>query len=226
MNAINIGNDTMRGLFFIIKGRHVPKLPPTYINKVNGEVGYLGGYDPHRECDEDWYFVMDRKCYHSIYGGHDFDKAVKAIYKTIVKFKGVAKNYFREVSRLTSDDYYEVHYLGHSPLTPERRAKKCEGRCPRTSPIMADMYRNIDSLWGNVFEDYVVEQEDLAYRSIEDDKPLNKSRRLVNKARKSIGLVPVSQEVKKPLKRVEKREDATTTAIRPVTRKSVKLLRV
>lgn len=224
----NITNDTMRGLFFIIKGRYHRNLPPAYVNKVTGDTGYLGGYDPYSEDTEEWYQVLDRKCYHSIYCGNDYEKAVASVRRMIVRYKGVAKNYFREVSKLTSDDYYEVHYLGHKELTHEQRTKKCEGRCPRTSPIMMDLYRNIDSMWGDVYAEQVVEQEDLAYNDLVEERPVNRSRKIVQKAKKSLGLTSVEtpkKEVRPALKKVEKKKDVTPTVIKPVKR-SVKLLRV
>lgn len=226
----NITNDTMRGLFFIIKGRHNRNLSPSYVNKVTGETGNLGGYDPYSDTTEEWYQVLDRKSYHSIYCGNDYERAVTAVRRMIVRYKGVAKNYFREVSRLTSDDYYEVHYLGHRELTPEQRAKKQEGRCPRTSPIMMDMYRNIDMLWGDVFAKEVEEQEDLAYNDLIEERPVNKSRKIVQRAKKSLGLTPVKEETPKEvsrptLKKVDKKKDVTSTIIKPAKR-NVKLLRV
>lgn len=223
-------NDSMRGLFFIVKGKHAWKKAPTYTNKVSGEVGHLGGYDPYDDDTEEWYNVMDRKCYHTIYSGGDKDRAVDAIRKCIVRHKGVAKSYFREVSKYTSDDYYEVHYLGHTELTPDKRAKKCEGRCPRTSPIMQDMYRNIDSMWGDYYQDLIEQAEDTAYNELVDERPVNKSRKIVQKAKKSLGL-QTPQETHKPvLKKTpvveKKKEDITPTIIKPVKKRSVKLLRV
>ena len=223
-------NDSMRGLFFIVKGKHAWKKAPTYTNKVSGEVGHIGGYDPYDDDTEEWYNVMDRKCYHTIYSGGDKDRAVDAIRKCIVRHKGVAKSYFREVSKYTSDDYYEVHYLGHAELTPDKRAKKCEGRCPRTSPIMQDMYRNIDSMWGDYYQDLIEQAENTAYNELVDERPVNKSRKIVQKAKKSLGL-QTSQETHKPvLKKTpvveKKKEDVTPTIIKPVKKRSVKLLRV
>lgn len=223
-------NDTMRGLFFIIRGKHAWKKEPTYTNKVSGEVGHLGGYNPNDENTEVWYNVMDRKCFHTIYSGSDFNRAVDAIRKCIIRHKGVAKNYFREVSKYTSDDYYEVHYLGHTELTPEKRAKKCEGRCPRTSPIMMDMYKNIDNLWGDYYLEYIEQAEDTAYTSLVDERPVNKSRKIVQKAKKSLGLQTPQETPKPVLKKTpvveKKKEDITPTIIKPTKKRSVKLLRV
>lgn len=213
-------SEDMRGLFFIIKGRYTKNLEPEYTNAVSGDKGYLGGFNPHLFSTPEWYTVLDRKCYHTIYCGSSYTKAVASIGNTIRRFKGDAKKYFKEVSTLTSDDYYEVHYLGHTPLTPDKRAKKCEGRCPRTSPIMMDLYHNIDLAYGDYYYDEVVEQEDLAYEQLIDERPVNKSKRLFKK------LTP-SNTVgdKTPLKKVEKKSETPKLVIKPVKR-NVKLIKV
>lgn len=181
-------HDDMKGLFFIIKGKHAWKREPSYVNRVSNDVTHIGGYNPNSPSTEEWYQVLDRVCYHSIYCGSDLDKALTAIKKRIVAHKGVAKNYFREVSKYTSDDYYEVHYLGHTPLSLEGRTKKCEGRCPRTSPIMADMYCTIDKMWGNFHIEEVWRMEEEAYKELEDTKPVNRSKKIMKNSKKRIDL--------------------------------------
>lgn len=165
----NSTNDTMRGLFFIVKGRYNKNIEPKVINRMTGDEMSVGCYDPEGEETENWYMVMDKKTYHCISCGSDFEKAVTSIYRTIVKHKGIAKNYFRYVCKYTSEDYYEVHYLGHEPLTPEKRAKKAEGRCPRTSPPMYGHYEQIKNYYGDYYIDLIQEQEDLAYQKLADD---------------------------------------------------------
>lgn len=225
-----IVNDTMRGLFFIVKGTHAWKKEPSYTNRITGEVGHLGGYDPYSPDTNTWFQVMDRKCFYTIYCGSDYDKAVTSIRRCIVKHKGVAKNYFKEVSKYTSDDYYEVHYLGRPELTPEKRAKKCEGRCPRTSPIMMDMYRNIDDLWGDYYLEHIQEQEELAYQDLEDERPLNKSRKLVHNSNKVLKIpkreTPTEDRPaeRKPVLK-PKKEDATPKTPFKVKPRPVKLFR-
>lgn len=227
-------SDTMRGLFFIIKGQHAWKKEPSYTNRVTGEVGHLGGYDP--EDSANWYIVLDRKCYHTIYCGSDYQKAVTSIRRCIVRHKGIAKNYFREVSKYTSDDYYEVHYLGHPELTPEKRNKKAEGRCPRTSPIMADMYRHIDDLWGNYFIEDIEEQENLAYKELAGNTLFNRSKKMLK--RTPVVQTPVAEEQteeeplfevegKKPvLKRTLKAKEDATPKTDTRAKKSLKLFKV
>lgn len=225
MNTI----DTMRGLFFIIKGGYVKGLLPTYVNDISGDTCFLGGFDPCGDDTREWYTVMDRKSFNYIYCGGDLEKALAAIRNTIVKHKGVAKNYFREVSRLTSDDYYEVHYLGHTPLTAEMRTRKCEGRCPRTSPIMRCLYQNVDMVYGDYYSDQIEEVEEEAYTDLVRNKPVNKSKKILQRARKSLSVTV--EETKTPdttgVKHLKKatKDNSTPTPVRHKKR-AVKLLRV
>ena len=68
--------------------------------------------------------------------------------------------------------------------------------------------------------------EDSAYKELADSRPINKSRKLLNRS----GLLKnnqVSTPNKPVLKKPEmKKMDITTKTIRPVAKKSVKLLRV
>lgn len=182
----------MRGLFFIVKGQYRKDVAPSYINKVTNNVGYIGGYDPYSDNTEKWYMLIDCKTFHCISCGSDFNKVLKGVYNTIVKHKGVAKRYFKHISDTTSDDYYETHYLGHRPLTPEQRAKKAEGRCPRVSPTMRSLYEAVYKEYGDYYSEEVQEMEDLAYNDLVEERPYNKSRKLVSKTRKNTNSVMVT----------------------------------
>lgn len=226
---MNTLGDSMRGLFFIVKGGYVKGVEPQYTNRVTGDVGYVGGYDPERDTTQEWYMLMDRKTFQCIACGGDYQKVLRGVKTVILKYKGSAKRYFKHISQTTSDDYYEVHYLGHEPLTPDQRTKKAEGRCPRTSPIMRCLYEEIDHYYGDYYTSDIEVLEDEAYSELVEERPVNKSRKIVNRAKKSLGLqtpqeTPHTEKrpvLKKPP--VEK-EDVTPTIIKPVKR-SVKLLR-
>ena len=178
-------SDGMRDLFFIIKGRYQKGLTPSFTNQVTGDTSYVGGYDPERETTEEWYMCVDKVTYHCIGCGSDFNKVLYSVYTQIMKFKGNAKKYFKYVSDITSDDYYEVHYLGHSPLSADQRSKKCEGRCPRTSPPMRCLHNAIYQCYGDFFREQVQEMEDQAYRDLEEvikqSRPINKARKIMKK---------------------------------------------
>lgn len=176
-------NDTMRGLFFIVKGQYRKGVEPSYVNKETNDLGYIGGYDPYSKETPNWYMLLDCKTFHCIACGGDFKKVLRGVYNTIVKHKGSAKKYFKHVCSVTSEDYYEVHYLGRTPLNHDQRVQKAEGRCPRVSPAMRCLYERIYEEYGDFYSDEIKEMEDLAYSDLVEEKPYNKARKLVSKSK-------------------------------------------
>lgn len=207
----------MRGLFFVVKGQYRKGVEPSFHNVARGDLSYIGGYDPTSPHTEEWYMVLDTKTYYCIACGGDLNKVLRGVYNTIKKSKGVAKNYFKKVSQVTSDDYYEVTYLGRRPLTPEERTKKAVGRCPRVSPATRYVYEKVYEVYGEHFRDLVEEMEDLAYKDIKEDTPLNKSRKLVSKHKKTLELTPKKKETyTPPLKKL----------VRPKVRLGIKKMKI
>ena len=180
--------EDMRGRFFIAKGQYC-KTEPSFTNKASGSVSYIGGYDPYNRHTAEWYMLMDCKTFHCVACGGSLDKILKALHTTIVKSKGDAKRYFKHVSSVTSEDYYEIHYLGHKPLSLDQLSKKAEGRCPRVSPVMKCLYEAVYNEYGDFFSEEIEEVEDRAYEDLKGEKPINKSRKLVSKNKSKIGLV-------------------------------------
>jgi len=200
--SITHNGDSMRGLFFIIKGQYRKGLEPSFVNRVSGDVSYVGGYDPSSDETENWYMVMDKMTFHCVSCGGDFNKALKAIHTIITKYKGSAKKYFKYVSDTTSDDYYETTYLGRTPLTHDQRVKKAEGRCPRVSPIMRELYSAVYSEYGDFYKDQIEDMEDLAYHDLEEwvreSKPINKTKKRLAKTKiqRPVMEAPKKSEVK------------------------------
>lgn len=184
--SITHEGDSMRGLFFIIKGQH-SKAEPSFMNRETGEVNYIGGYDPYSKDTVEWYMVMDKITFHCFSCGSDLNKVLKAVHTIIYKYKGSAKKYFKHISDISSDDYYETHYLGRTPLNHDQRVKKAEGRCPRVSPAMREMYKSIYSEYGDFYKEQIEEMEDLAYSDLEEWKkannPLNKTKKRMEKTK-------------------------------------------
>lgn len=191
-------SDDMRGLFFVVKGQYAKGVAPSFVNKVSGDVSFIGGYDPFNKNTSEWYMLMDNKTFHCVSCGGDLDKILKAVHTLIKKYKGVARNYFRHVSEITSDDYYETHYLGKAPLTHDQRVSKAEGRCPRVSPVMRCLYEKIYEEYGDYYEEEIQEMVDLAYSELTEEKPINKTRKLVSK-NKPKGLVKTTPKEEKVL---------------------------
>lgn len=175
--------EDMRGLFFLVKGQYRKGIEPVVMNKVSGEPQSVECYDPSRETTENWYMLMDKTTFHCVSCGGDPNKVIHGVYTQIVKHKGSAKNYFKYVCRVTSEDYYEVHYLGHKPLTPEQRSKKAEGRCPRVSPIMQEHYSLIYQYYGDYFEEQIKRLEDEAYEEVRaSNSPLARTNKILKKS--------------------------------------------
>lgn len=176
--------DDMRGLFFIVKGQH---------KRDNDEIS-ISGYDPFDPQTDNWYMLLDNKTFHCVSCGSDFNKVLRGVHTAIKRHKGVAKNYFRSVCKYTSEDYYEVHYLGHRPLDDTERAKKAVGRCPRVSPKMKTIYQKVYDTYGDFYEDEIREMEDLAYGVLKERTPLGKSKKL-KKGVKTVVMTPRETKV-------------------------------
>lgn len=164
--------ESMKGLFFIMKGQYRKKEP--FVVCEDRETRAIGGYDPEDEDTNEWYMVYDNVVFHCIHASGNLDKAVEAI-ETCIKKHKTRKSYFHMVCKYTSEDYYETHYLHHAPLNHDQRTKKAEGRCPRTSPAMKSLYSEVFREYGDYYEDLIREAEESAYRAIKADKPLNKA---------------------------------------------------
>ena len=198
--------DTMRGLFFIVKGQHHKGVEPSFVNKATGEVSYIGGYNPYDTNTEEWYMLLDSKTFYCIACGSNFKKVLRGVYTTIKRHKGVAKNYFRHISKVTSDDYYETHYLGHAPLTQKQAEKKADGRCPKVSAPMRCLYERVYSEYGDFFSEDVEEMEALAYLELVEEKPFNKNRKKLertkslklNMEKKEVAEIPTPKKLVKP----------------------------
>lgn len=213
--------DTMKGLFFIVKGQYRKSVAPSFVNDATGEVSYVGGYDPSSSDTENWYMCIDKVTYHCTSCGSDLNKVLKSVYNMIMKYKGSAKKYFKYVSDTTSDDYYETHYLGHPELTPDRRAKKAEGRCPRTSPAMRCLHNAVYEYYGDFFSDQVQEMEDQAYSDLEE---VIRESKLINKTKKRLSKV----NIQKPVMDTPTKSEVQTTSkvVKPKVKLGVKKLAI
>ena len=218
-SVITHEGDSMRGLFFIVKGHYKKGVEPSFVNSVSGDVNHIGGYNPDSVTTDEWYMLMDKITFQCIACGSDLDKVVKGVYNAIVKRKGSAKKYFKHISDTTSDDYYEIHYLGHTPLTHDQRVKKAEGRCPRISPVMRCLYSHIFSVYGDYYIDQIEHMEDLAYSDLEEWK---KENRPINKTKKRLAKTKVQKPVMETPKQSE--VDTTSKKVKPKMKLGVKKL--
>lgn len=205
-------SDSMRGLFFIIKGKYMKNLEPSFLNEVTGDMSYIGGFNPCDDTTETWYRCVDRITFHCISCGSDLEKVVSSITRAIVKHKGSAKRYFKHVSDTTSEDYYETHYLGRTPLSDEQRSKKAEGRCPRVSPATKCMEKAIYEEWGDYYEEEIAEAEDRGYDLLKENTLVNRSRKLF----KRTSVVTLPETPKTPEKVVPVKKKTPDTRRKPI----------
>ena len=212
--------DDMGGLFFIIKGQYRNKATPKVVNRMTGNDVYLGGYDPEDKNTVGWYMLLDRKTYRCLVCGTSLDKCLQGVKNTIVKYKGVGKNYFKHISKTTSDDYYEVHYLGHKPLTHMEREKKGKNKYPRVSPIMRCVYEEIDKHYGHHFDDLISEMEEEAYEVLKGERPVFKSRKIMSKHKTQTLKVETTQTHKEVI------DTTTPKMVKPKVKLGVKKLKM
>ena len=209
-SPIIYNREDMKDLFFIVKGQYRKGVEPSFINTVTGDMSYVGGYDPESDTTENWYMCLDKVTFHCVGCGSDLKKVAHGVYTQIVKNKGQAKKYFKYVSDTTSDDYYETHYLGRTPLDHDQRVKKAEGKCPRTSPPMRCLYEAIYNRYGHYYDDLVEEMEDLAFSDLEEvlrnSKPINRTKKIMKKTpvQKVDMETPKTPQVNTSLKKVNK----------------------
>ena len=209
-SPIIYNREDMKDLFFIVKGQYRKGVEPSFINTVTGDMSYVGGYDPESDTTENWYMCLDKVTFHCVGCGSDLKKVAHGVYTQIVKNKGQSKKYFKYVSDTTSDDYYETHYLGRTPLDHDQRVKKAEGKCPRTSPPMRCLYEAIYNRYGHYYDDLVEEMEDLAFSDLEEvlrnSKPINRTKKIMKKTpvQKVDMETPKTPQVNTSLKKVNK----------------------
>lgn len=173
----------MRDLFFIVKGKYKRGIEPSFVNHVSGEKNFIGGFDPEGEETAKWYMLLDRETFTCLACGSDLEKVAKGIYENIIRHKTI-KGYLKYISRITSDDTYEVRYLGKTPLDSAQRSKKAEGRCPRVSPSMRELYTAIYEEYGLYYSGLIEKYEDMAYEKLES-KSLKGRTALIKKSMKS-----------------------------------------
>ena len=173
--------EDMRGLFYIVRGQY---------KRDNDEDGIcVSGYDPENKDNMEWYRLIDRNTFQCLACGTDYKKVLRGVY-TLIKTYKTAERFYRFISDTTSDDYYEVHYLGHAPLTPDQRQHKAIGRQPRTSPAMRRLEEKVFAYYGDYYEDDIVEMEDLAYTELKENTPFKRSRKILGKVKPITNTTP------------------------------------
>lgn len=183
--------ESLKGMFYIVKGQY-REVGEKVI--IDDESMYLGGYNPEDDRTVNWYRVEDNVVHYSVYCGSSYEEALRAITNAIKGWK-TRRNYFKHVCRTTTEDYYEVHYLHHKPLTPDQREKKREkGICPRISPKMQKLEDEIYKRWGDYYIDDIERAEDEALKLLENLNPQKKLKKIARKTLTKVGNSNVSSK--------------------------------
>lgn len=186
--------ESLKGLFYIVKGSYSKKEPKV---TIDNDTKYIGGFNPEDDTNDEWYMVKDNITYYCICSSHSLDKCLEAVRRNLKEYK-TRKEYFRQLSKISSEDYYEVHYLGRPPLTPEQRAKKVVGRCPRVSPIQKKLEEAIFNEYGHYYRDLIEEVEEQVYEDL-NQTPYEKFKKrslLLPKKRPSSGSLSAKDDLK------------------------------
>lgn len=194
-------NDTMRGLFFIVKGQYTSKVLPVFTNRMSGDEMSLGCYNPEADTTKEWYQLLDCVTFSCYACGSNLEKILRSVYHQIKHHKGSFKKYCRFISEFSSDDTYEVLFLGKPPMSDSDRAKKAEGRTPRTSPIMKHLYEEVYKTYGDFMRDEISEMENLAYKELREETPLHKTKKVLERHKNTLKtpVEMVSHQVSTPV---------------------------
>lgn len=200
----------MRGLLYIVKGTYSKTEP--CVSGEDKEKHYIGGYDPDNDNTEEWYRVMDNTTFFTISAGVTLDKALEMVKNTILKYK-TRKEYFKMLSKVSSEDYYEVHYLGHAPLTREQKEKKMQKcGCPSASPAQKVLEKLVYDHYGDYYGDLISEAEEEAYEELKGDTLVKRTQKKFKKV--SAPHVTLDKEEETITKEVHEKVTPTTLSPR------------
>ena len=161
--------EDLRGVFFILKGQYKRNCGQSFVNSATGDVNYLGGYDPSSEETSEWYMVLDNITFNCVCCGGDFNRAVRSIGNAIKRYKTKAR-YLKELEKR------------------DTRSK--------VSKPMRCLYQAIYNTYGDFYDEYIEEQEDLAYGDITFKTPLQRTKDIKKKTTVRKLVTPTTTEKK------------------------------
>lgn len=160
------GDESLRHTFFIVKGQYRKGVLPSF-TRSDGDTVFVGCYDPSRDTTEEWYMLLDNTEFECRACGGDLNKVLRSLSNIVRKYK-TREEYYKHLSKVTTSDYYDTHYLGHKPLTSEQRSKKAEGRSPRTSPVMRELYAEVMKRYSYYYDERVTGTVEETYKDLKD----------------------------------------------------------
>lgn len=156
--------ESLRGLFYIVKGHYVKNKAPRFWNEVSASYNDIGGYDPEREDTEEWYMVYDNETFRCHGAVSTLLGAGNIIRHIILKHK-------------TKEDYFTT--LEQYEVSP--------------SPTHLRLQQEVYNTYGDYFKQYVKDVENRAYTSIRENTPTKKARkRFIKRTPVTVEVTPVS----------------------------------
>lgn len=163
--------DSLENMFYIVKGQYCR----------GKDENDLSCYDPEKDTTSEWYRVLDQKTFYCCYCGSSLEKALSCVRKMVLRYHNSAKEYFKHVSSVTNEDYYQVHYLGHQPLNHEQLQRRQEGRCPRVSVAQKVLEKKVLSSYGDYYDDQIQEVIAEVVEDMKGNRLFKKSKKLAKK---------------------------------------------
>lgn len=139
--------ESLRGLFYIVKGHYVKNKAPRFWNEVSETDNYIGGYDPDREDTEEWYMVLDSETFRCHGAVSTLLGAGNIIRHIILKHK-------------TKEHYFTTLEQYENTVSPTHRR----------------LHQEVYNTYGDYFSQYVKDVEDSAYNEVRNNTPVMKAR--------------------------------------------------
>lgn len=141
--------ESLRGVFYIIRGSYRKDKAPRFFNDVSESYNWLGGYDPEDNTNEEWYMLMDNVLFMCQAASSDIEKVLAVAERCITKYK--TKERYIEVMK--SLDIY--HYQ---------------------SPIHLRLEKELYAHYGDYYRPELEEVEERAYTTVRQGSPVLKAR--------------------------------------------------
>ena len=137
--------NTMKGLFFIIKGSYKRGVEPTFLNPATETPHSIGCYNPEDPNTEEWYMLVDCETFTCACASMKLERVLEGLKNTIEKYKGSRESYLRIIREIR-----------------------------RVPPSVEVLYRTVYEHYGDYFSDLVADIEEQALENVRKNKPVRR----------------------------------------------------